>query len=55
MTPRDLAALSPLITLQIDTYRRYELDMEARLPLAARASNLQQIIYELALKKQVKP
>lgn len=35
MTPRDLAALSPLITLHINPYGRFELDMEARLPLAA--------------------
>jgi TnpA family transposase len=34
MTPRDLAALSPLITLHINPYGRFELDMEARLPLA---------------------
>jgi TnpA family transposase len=35
MTPRDLAALSPLITLHINPYGRFDLDMEARLPLAA--------------------
>ena len=35
MTPRDLAALSPLITLHINPYGRFELDMKARLPLAA--------------------
>ena len=35
MTPRDLAALSPLITQHINPYGRFELDMEARLPLAA--------------------
>jgi hypothetical protein len=35
MTPRDLAALSPLITLHINPYGRFELDMDARLPLAA--------------------
>jgi len=34
MTPRDLAALSPLLTLHINPYGRFELDMEARLPLA---------------------
>ena len=34
MTPRDLAALSPLITQHINQYGRFELDMEARLPLA---------------------
>lgn len=35
MTPRDLAALSPLITIHINPYGRFELDMKARLPLAA--------------------
>ena len=35
MTPRDLAALSPLITQHINPYGRFELDMEKRLPLAA--------------------
>ncbi|MCE1227147.1 MAG: Tn3 family transposase [Geobacteraceae bacterium] len=35
MTPRDLAALSPLITQHINPYGRFELDMEARLPIAA--------------------
>jgi len=35
MTSRDLAALSPLITQHINPYGRFELDMEARLPLAA--------------------
>ncbi len=35
MTPRDLAALSPLLTLHINPYGRFELDMEARLALAA--------------------
>ena len=35
MTPRDLAALSPLITQHINPYGRFELDMEARLALAA--------------------
>ncbi len=34
MTPRDLAALSPLITQHINPYGRFELDMETRLPLA---------------------
>jgi len=33
MTPRDLAALSPLFTLHINPYGRFELDMEARLQL----------------------
>ena len=35
MTPRDLAALGPLITQHINPYGRFELDMEARLPIAA--------------------
>jgi len=35
MTPRDLAALSPLITQHINPYGRFELDMETRLQLAA--------------------
>lgn len=35
MMPRDLAALSPLITQHINPYGRFDLDMEARLPLAA--------------------
>ncbi len=35
MTSRDLAALSPLIIQHINPYGRFELDMEARLPLAA--------------------
>jgi TnpA family transposase len=35
MTPRDLAALSPLITLHINPYGRFELDMNARLPISA--------------------
>jgi hypothetical protein len=35
MTPRDLAALSPLLTLHINPYGRFELDMEARLAFAA--------------------
>ena len=35
MMPRDLAALSPLLTLHINPYGRFELDMEARLPLAS--------------------
>ncbi len=34
MMPRGLAALSPLITRHINPYGRFELDMEARLPLA---------------------
>jgi TnpA family transposase len=33
MTPRDLAALSPLFTLHINPYGRFELDMETRLQL----------------------
>lgn len=35
MTPRDLAALSPLLTQHINKYGRFELDMETRLPLSA--------------------
>lgn len=35
MTSRDLAALTPLITQHINPYGRFELDMEARLLLAA--------------------
>ena len=35
MTPRDLAALSPLLTQHINKYGRFELDMESRLPLEA--------------------
>lgn len=35
MTPRDLAALNPLITLHINPYGRFELDMDARLPISA--------------------
>jgi len=33
MTPRDLAALNPLITQHINPYGRFELNMETRLPL----------------------
>jgi len=35
MAPRDLAALSPLITQHINPYGLFELDMEVRLALAA--------------------
>jgi TnpA family transposase len=35
MTPRDLAALSPLLTQHINRYGRFELDMAARLLLEA--------------------
>ena len=35
MTPRDLAALSPLLTLHISRYGHFYLDLEARLPLVA--------------------
>jgi TnpA family transposase len=35
MTPRDLAALSPLLTQHINRYGRFELDMETRLPIGA--------------------
>ena len=34
MTTRDLAALSPLITQHINSYGRFEMDMETRLPLS---------------------
>lgn len=33
MTIRDLAALSPLLTLHINPYGRFDLDMDARIPL----------------------
>jgi TnpA family transposase len=33
MTNRDLAAMSPLLTLHINPYGRFELDLEARLPI----------------------
>lgn len=36
MTSRDLAALSPLLTQHINPYGRFELDMEARLPIEER-------------------
>ena len=39
MAPRDLAALSPLITQHINPYGRFKLDMEARLPLSTRLRN----------------
>jgi TnpA family transposase len=35
MTPRDLGALSPLLTQHINPYGRFELDLEARLALDA--------------------
>lgn len=35
MTPRDLAALSPLLTQHINPYGRFELDMEARIALGS--------------------
>jgi hypothetical protein len=38
MTPRDLAALSPLLTQHINPYGRFELDLEARLPIEEVAS-----------------
>ncbi len=34
MTPRDLAALSPLSTRHINPYGRFKLDMDARLSLS---------------------
>jgi hypothetical protein len=33
MTPRDYAALTPLIREQVNPYRRFDLDMNARLAL----------------------
>ncbi len=36
MTPRDLAALSPLLTRHINPYGHFDLDMEARLPIEGR-------------------
>ena len=33
MTIRDLAALSPLLTQHINPYGRFDLDMDARIPL----------------------
>ncbi len=33
MTPRDLAALSPLLTQHINRFGRFDLDLEARIPL----------------------
>ena len=33
MTPRDLGALSPLLTQHINPYGRFELDLETRLEL----------------------
>jgi len=33
MTTRDLAALSPLLTQHINSYGRFELDMDARIPI----------------------
>ena len=41
MTARDLAALSPLISLHTNPYGRFELDMEARLALAQDLSTLE--------------
>ena len=35
MTPRDLAALCPLLTMHINRYGHFDLDMETRLPLVA--------------------
>lgn len=37
MTPRDLAALSPLLTAHVTPFGRFDLDLEARLPLKAYA------------------
>ena len=33
MTTRDLAAISPLLTLHINPYGHFELDMDARIPI----------------------
>ena len=33
LTPRDLRALTPLIWDHVNPYGRFELDMEARLPI----------------------
>ena len=33
MTVRDLAPLSPLLTLHINPYGRFELNMDARIPI----------------------
>jgi hypothetical protein len=33
LTPRDLNALAPLISEHVNPYGRFELDMNARLPL----------------------
>jgi TnpA family transposase len=33
LTPRDLSALTPLIWEHVNPYGRFELDMDARLPL----------------------
>ncbi len=35
LTPRDLGALSPLLTQHINPYGRFDLDLEARLELEA--------------------
>jgi len=35
MTPRDLAALSPLLTAHVTPFGRFDLDLETRLPLKA--------------------
>ncbi|MFZ0932057.1 MAG: Tn3 family transposase [Syntrophobacteraceae bacterium] len=37
MTNRDLAAISSLLTQHINPYGRFELDMEARIPIEALA------------------
>lgn len=43
MTTRDLAALSPLFTKHINPYGRFELDMEARLPIASTSAKVSEI------------
>jgi len=35
MEPRDLAALSPLLTVHVTPFGRFDLDLETRLPLKA--------------------
>jgi len=35
MTPRDLGALSPLLTQHVNPYGRFELDLDTRLELEA--------------------
>ena len=39
MAPRDLAALSPLLTAHVTPFGRFDLDLETRLPLKLATSN----------------